>query len=265
MNVPNAIPHPPEIIPTVFLHGFSGEANGLRAFADLYSGPKAICINLPGFGGTSTSTLDKSDDIYTYCVDVWREIRRVIPSGPINLVGHSHGAMVSYVLATQHPKDIKRLDLFCPVARPQFIPRSLIGLVQLLNSTGIPADQIVRIGAHPFLVGLVTRYMFHPDWSVEDRQRIIDMRTREAKFYSPIMFDLMRQTIHFADTMKDSYCTVPTRICHVSDENVASPTDYLWYESHANVKKIKEITGGHLCVVANPRRVVELFGHEEEA
>src|SRR4051812_5611889 len=137
MSITKAMPHSPDIIPTVFLHGFSGEANGLRAFADLYSGPNAICINLPGFGGTSTPPLDKSDDIDAYCTDVWREIRRIVPDGPINLVGHSHGAMVSYVLATQHPHDIKRLDLFCPVARPQFIPRSLIGLVRLLNSTGI--------------------------------------------------------------------------------------------------------------------------------
>lgn len=263
MSITKNTSNPPDAVPTVFLHGFSGEANGLRPFADLYSGPGAICINLPGFGGTATPLLDKSDDIYSYCKDVWQEIRQAVPRGPINLVGHSHGAMVGYVLAIEHPDEINRLDLFCPVARPQFIPRSLIGLVRLLNSTGIPADRIVRLGAHPFLVGLVTRYMFHPDWSVEDRQRIIDMRTREAKFYSPIMFDLMRQTIHFAETMRDSYCTVPTRICHVSDENVASPTDFLWYESHATVTKIKEISGGHLCVVANPKRVVELFGREE--
>jgi pimeloyl-ACP methyl ester carboxylesterase len=264
MKSTNTTLHSPEIVPTVFLHGFSGEANGLRAFADLYSGPDALCINLPGFGGSTAPSFGKSDDIYTYCDDIWREIRRVVPEGPINLVGHSHGAMVSYVLAVQHPDVIQRLDLFCPVARPQFIPRSLIGLVRLLNSTGVSPDQIIRVGAHPFLVRLVTRYMFHPDWSAEDRQRIIEMRTREAKFYSPIMFDLMQQTVRFAETMKESRCRVPTRICHTSDDNVASPTDYAWYQDHADVVKIKEITGGHLCVVANPSRVVSLFGHEED-
>lgn len=264
MKSTNTTLHSPEIVTTVFLHGFSGEANGLRVFANLYSSPEAICINLPGFGGTDAPSIDNRDDIYTYCAAVWREIRQAVPEGSINLVGHSHGAMVSYVLAIQHPKEIKRLDLFCPVARPHFIPRSLIGLVRLLNSTGVSHDHIIRVGAHPFLVGLVTRYMFHPDWSAEDRQRIIDMRTREAKFYSPIMFDLMRQTVHFVDTMKDAYCTVPTRICHTSDDNVASPTDHAWYQTHADVIKIKEITGGHLCVVANPARVVSLFGHEDE-
>lgn len=263
MKSTNITQHPSDRVPTVFLHGFSGEANGLREFADLYSGPEAICINLPGFGGTAAPTLEDNENIYMYCKAVWQEIRRNVPEGPINLVGHSHGAMLSYVLAIQHPDEIKRLDLFCPVARPQFIPRSLIGLVRLLNATGVSPDRIVRVSAHPFLVGLVTRYTFHPDWSVEDRQRIIDMRTREAKFYSAIMFDLMQQTIRFAETMKDSYCDVPTRICYVSDENVASANDYKWYVDHANVKKLKQITGGHLCVVANPARVVTLFGVED--
>ena len=263
MNVTKAMPHQSEIIPTVFLHGFSGEGNGLRAFADLYSGPEAICINMPGFGGSMPPEDDNNQDIRVYCDAVWAEIRKSVPSGKVNLVGHSHGTMIGYVLAVQHPSEIARLDLFCPVARPSFIPRSSVEFIRFLQTIGLSPERIIRIASRPSLVELVTRYTFHPDWSDEDRHRITQMRLREAQFYSPIMFDLMRQTLQFKNVMDSSYCPVPTNICYTSDDNVAGPTDYEWYEDHVAVQKIKEITGGHLCVVANPERVIELFGREE--
>lgn len=247
-------------IPTVFLHGFSGDGNGLRAFAELYEGKGAICINMPGFGGTKGPSPGKSHDIRMYCAGVWQEIRRVVPAGSVNLVGHSHGAMIGYVLAVQHPAEVARLDLFCPVARPRLIPRLSIKFIELLQMIGLSPERIIRMAAHPALVGLVTRYSFHPDWSAEDRDRITRMRVREARFYSPIMFDLMRQTLQFQEDMADSYCATPTNLCSVSDDNVASATDYEWYANHAAVKKMKMISGGHLCVVANPERVVKLFG-----
>lgn len=250
-------------VPTVFLHGFSGEGAGLRAFADVYSGKDAICINMPGFGGT-TAPVGKSDDIRQYCKHVWEEIRKVVPSGPINLVGHSHGAMVGYVLAVQHPKEVARLDLFCPVARPRFVPRTFIGILRALQAVHVSPAFIIRLVAKPSLVSLVTWYTAHPDWSEDDRHRITKMRRREARYYSPVMFDLMNQTMHFTKIMNDTRCDVPTRICHVSDENVAGDSDYKWYENHSKVTKIKELTGGHLCVVAHPQKVVETFGREDE-
>lgn len=263
MNIPDTKPLSAGTVPTVFLHGFSGEGAGLRAFADVYSGKDAICINMPGFGGTAPP-VGKSDDIREYCRYVWEEIRRVVPHGPVNLVGHSHGAMIGYVLALQHSDEIARLDLFCPVARPRFVPRLSIGILRLLQAAGISPALIIRLAARPLLVSLVTRYTFHPDWSEEDRRRITQMRRREAKYYSPVMFDLMNQTIHFTKLMNDTHCSVPTRICYVSDENVASDDDHEWYETHATVTKIKGITGGHLCVVAHPEQVVAAFGREEE-
>jgi len=263
MSTTKDMPHSKGAITTVFLHGFSGDGNGVRAFADFYSGPDAICINMPGFGGTQAPDDDNNQDIHVYCNAVWREIRKAVPTGLVNLVGHSHGTMIGYVLAVQHSDEVARLDLFCPVARPSFIPRSSVEFIRFLQTIGLSPERIIRIASRPSLVELVTRYTFHPDWSDEDRHRITQMRLREAQFYSPIMFDLMRQTLQFKKVMDSSYCPVPTNICYTSDDNVAGPTDHEWYEDHTAVKKVKEISGGHLCVVANPKRVVKLFGREE--
>lgn len=254
-----------DLVPTVFLHGFSGDSDGLRPFADAYASSAPICVDLPGFGGTPASPGSESYAIKKYCEDVWREIRKQVPAGKINLVGHSHGAMVGYVLAVLHPDDVVRLDLFCPVARPRLLPRLGIGFLHALRRLGVPPLVIIKFVAHPLLVSLVTRYSFQPGWSREIRQQITRMRRREARNYSPIMFDLMEQTVRFADEMDNSQCSVPTRLCYVTDENVASDDDFDWYRRRTNTVKIRGITGGHLCVVADPTRVVKLFGTEEVA
>ena len=243
-------------LPVIFLHGFSGDGDGLRHFATAYAGDGAICINLPGFGGTPAPEVETHGDIQSYCEDIWREIRRYVPHGPVHLVGHSHGAMIGFALASLY-QDVVRLDLFCPVARPRFAPRVVIHFLHLLRQMGIPARVIIRMVAHPFLVSLVTRYSFRPEWSKRVRQQISRMREREARYYSPVMFDLMDQTLRFMTDMKNVTITTPTYLCYVTDENVASGGDFSWYQKHANVRKTVALTGGHLCVVADPERVAD--------
>ena len=247
----------PADMPIVFLHGFSGDGDGLRPFALEYAGQNAICIDLPGFGGTPAPDGEAHGDIQSYCKDTWKEIRRHVPSGPVHLVGHSHGAMIGFVLASLY-SDIVRLDLFCPVARPRLAPRMAIGFLHLLRRIGVPAQVIIHVVAHPFLVSLVTRYSFRPEWSKRVRQQISRMRKREAQHYSPIMFDLMDQTLRFMDEMKKVNVTTPTFLCYVTDENVASNDDFAWYQKHANIQKTLSLTGGHLCVVADPHRIASL-------
>jgi len=240
-------------LPIVFLHGFSGDGDGLRQFATAYAGSKAVLIDLPGFGRTPAPQV-KTQDIHAYCEAVWREIRRHVPDGSMRLVGHSHGAMIGFVLASLHT-DVVRLDLFCPVARPRLAPRMVISILHFLRRIGVPVHIIIRMVAHPFLVALVTRYSFRPEWSKRVRDQISRMREREARNYSPVMFDLMDQTLRFMEDMKDTTITTPTFLCHVTDENIASNEDYRWYQEHANIRKTLALTGGHLCVVADPKQV----------
>lgn len=258
------IKQPPHAVPstTVFLHGFSGDGDGLKQFAKTYADDDAVCIDLPGFGGTPAPKTETHGDIRSYCDDTWKEIRRHVPSGPVRLVGHSHGAMIGFVLASLHPDAVTRLDLFCPVARPRFAPRLAIGFLHLLRQLGVPAPVIIHLVAHPFLVSLVTRYSLRPEWSQRVRAQITRMRQREARHYSPVMFDLMDQTLSFMDEMKDVQVDVPTFLCHVTDENVSSDTDFVWYQAHTAVQKTVALTGGHLCVVADPKRVVSAV-HKE--
>lgn len=244
-------------LPTVYLHGFSGEGSSLAIFAQNYSGDNSLTINLPGFGGTSVPEA-ANDNIYTYCLYVWREIRRVVPEGKIRLVGHSHGTMVGFVLAVQHPDDIESLDLFCPVARPKLIPRILSMMINICRHI-LPTSAVITVLKWQWFVDIVTAYSLRSDWSPEIRQRITAMRRKEAAYYTPVTFDLMAQARQFKKIMKDVHIETPTRICYVSDDNVSGARDHEWYQQHANVEKIVCLTGGHLCVVAEPERIAQVF------
>lgn len=243
-------------IPTVYLHGFSGKGSALKAFSAVYS-DHSVMIDLPGFGGTTVPD-GANDNIETYCEYVWQEIRRIVPEGNLRLVGHSHGTMVGFVLAVQHPDVIESLDLFCPVARPRFIPRMssvVIDVCRHILSTRL----VLGVLKWRPLVDIVTAYSLRRDWSAQTRKKIIDMRREEATYYAPIAFDLMIHTRKFKTMMKDAQCTVPTRICYVSDDNVSGARDHEWYKQHTKVEKIVELTGGHLCVVAEPERIAREF------
>lgn len=241
----------------MYLHGFSGEGSALGAFAWAYSGENSRTINLPGFGGTAIPE-GANDDIYTYCDFVWREVRRAVPDGPLRLVGHSHGTMIGFVLAVQHPGDIESLDLLCPVARPRFIPR-ISSIVIEISRHILPTRAVIAVLKWRPLVDIVTAYSLRREWPAETRQRITDMRRQEASYYAPIAFDLMAQTRQFKAIMKNVRCDVPTRICYVSDDNVSGSHDHEWYQQHAAVEKVVGLTGGHLCVVAEPERIAREF------
>jgi len=244
-------------IPTVYLHGFSGEGSALKAFASAYSGENSYTINLPGFAGTA-APVGANDDIYTYCEYVWQEVRRVVPEGPLRLVGHSHGTMVGFVLAVQHPDEIESLDLFCPIARPRYIPRMLSAAINIgrhILSTRV----VIAILRFRPIVDIVTNYSLRREWPESTRQRIIAMRRKESSYYTPIMFDLMAQARYFEKIMRNVQCVVPTRICYVSDDNVSGAHDHEWYERHTNDIKVTELVGGHLCVVAEPERIAREF------
>ena len=247
--------------PTIFLHGFSGEGSSLMPFAEAYSGENFICLNMPGFGGSPVPGGD-NHDIRTYSEAVWQEIRRQVPKGQVRLVGHSHGTMVGFVLALTHPDDVQRLDLFCPIASPRPVPNLSIRTINFFRRL-LTSHFVIRLLTWQLLVDMVTRYSLRREWTPETRRRIIEMRRRESKYYSPVIFDLMAQTQRFTKQFAGVHATVPTRICYTTDDNVSGKKDHEWYAAHANTEIVTPITGGPLCVVADPVRVVELFGKED--
>lgn len=245
-------------VPTIFLHGFSGDEHGLRPFADKYVGPEAICINLPGFGGSADPSTQAQKNFMEYAEETWRRIRDIVPAGSVQLVGHSHGTMVGFAIACAHPDEVTRLDLLCPVAKPRFLPRLLGSILSGLAYLGV-VKPLIRIMAWRPMVDMVTRYSYQPSWDSDTKRAITQMRRGEAAYYSPSMFKIMHKAVNFAKIMKTATCTVPTAICYVSDDNVSGGRDHEWYQKHSRESVAYRTIGGHLCVVAEPGRIASEF------
>lgn len=244
--------------PTIFLHGFSGDQHGLRPFALQYVGDDAICINLPGFGGSEAPSQLAQDDFSQYVEETWQRIRAIVPLGKVRLVGHSHGTMVGFAIACAHTEDVIQLDLLCPVARPRLLPRALGTALSGLSRLGLDRP-LLRIMAWRPLVDAITRYSYQANWDEGMKKTITDMRRGEAKYYNPTMFKVMQKAVTFTKIMASAKCSVPTMICYVADDNVSGGRDHIWYTQHANVVCMLETLGGHLCVVAEPDRIAREF------
>ncbi len=245
--------------PVIFLHGYSGEASSLKEFARYHSGEDAICITLPGFGGSVSPSRAAIEDFDLYCDTVWRQIREIVPEGKVALVGHSYGAMVTFNVACRHKSGVASVDLYCPVASPRFIPRSAMGLVRMASVLKFPMTLIIRLFSWSAVVDAATRFMLRKDWPADVRQRIISMRRGEVRFYSVVMFQIMGQSSRFRSTMRNARCAVPMRICATGDDTVAGKRDSEWYVAHADTSSVVETYGGHLCVVAEPERLAHIF------
>lgn len=245
--------------PVVFLHGYSGEAESLHDFARYHSGNDAICINLPGFGGTPLPPQATIDDFERYCGLVWQQIRSVVPEGKVTLVGHSYGAMITFALACRYTDEIRGIDLYCPVSSPRLAPRLIIGTVRVARRLHLPLTPLIIVFKQPIIVDMVTRFMLRRDWSNEVKQRVITMRRHEASYYSVGMFEIMGQALEFRSTMKYSHCLVPARICYATDDTVAGRRDARWYEQHHETSRVLKTYGGHLGVVAEPERLAQIF------
>jgi pimeloyl-ACP methyl ester carboxylesterase len=241
--------------PVVFLHGFSGDQDGLRRFAEIYAGDDAVLVNLPGFGGSEVPAIEVQRDFALYVEATWQAIRRQVPEGAIDLVGHSHGAMMAFAIACAHPDEINKIELVCPVAMPRLLPRVLAATLIGLARIGL-ATPLVRFIAWQPMVDLVTRYSLQRGWSPEVRDRIIATRRHESLYYSPVMFEVMQNAVYFMKNMKRVYCDVPAEICYMSDDNIAGRRDHEWYQEHCRSVVLYQTTGGHLCVMTEPDRIV---------
>lgn len=242
---------------TIYLHGYSGDSQGLSGFAEQMDYQPYQLWDLPGFRAMPILPDELKSDILAYVEFIWRDIAAAHPSGQLRLVGHSHGAMVAYALASLHPERIGELVLVCPVARPRWPTQALTkGLAGL--SHALPEWLFMAFLRSPLLVDGIGRYMSSSYWSRQGRRRVRAIRRREARGYSRQMVDMFAQALSFADRMNDSSVDVPTVMCYASDDNVAGKLDLNWYfERCHQVRHCSVIQGGHLAVLAEPAEVAE--------
>lgn len=238
---------------TIYIHGFSGDKDGLAVFARAMQQEKYHLYSLPGFGGIPVSSSAR-DNFDVYLSVIYDELVALYPGEPFHLVGHSYGGMIAYALAATYPKQIRRLTLVSPVRSPNIMSR-ITSHTTAIAARYLPQPLVVRLLSNPLLVDSISRYMSRHE-SHEGRQKVKRMRRDETKYYNRDMLQLSRHVGQFRKKFACSYIDIPTMLVVAKYDNFASPDDSRWYISHCRSRvKVIENDGGHLRVVTDPEQI----------
>jgi pimeloyl-ACP methyl ester carboxylesterase len=247
----------------VYIYGYTGNEESLDDFAKAFSGQNNyFVVNLPGFSDGAELSDEQQRDAGKYAELVWSQIKLRSHSAKIRIIGHSHGAMITYCLAVAHPDEIESVVLICPVSEPRLMVRTA-SYALLLASKLIGTKTALKCISMPIFVDIVTNRLHTKSWSKEAFIKIRDIRRREAKGYNQAVIDCVKQVAPFKHVMGQSQSKVKAIILSTDDDKVAGGFDHDWFG--ARLLKCSQIRtyGGHQCLVAEPYRIADVIRKNE--
>jgi len=141
----------------ILVHGWSSSSYAMSPLSALLSQRfHCISVDLPGFGQSprfqERTTIDKYADLLADFIDEQS-------SGPVVMVGHSMGGMISVTLAQRHPVLVERMVLICPTITGILSTQVnlMISPITIMERFGL-GQLIVSAGESIFL-GLTDRLM----------------------------------------------------------------------------------------------------------
>jgi pimeloyl-ACP methyl ester carboxylesterase/CRP-like cAMP-binding protein len=141
----------------ILIHGWSSSWYAMSPILSLLSQRfNCIAIDLPGYG---QSPLMKERVTIPAYADLVARLIEEVSNGPVVMIGHSMGGMISMTLAARHPVLVERMVLICPTVSGN--------LSTMINLTISPITVMERFGLgslvvstfESLLVGLTDRLM----------------------------------------------------------------------------------------------------------
>jgi len=133
----------------LLIHGWSSSWYAMSPLLGLLSQRfRAIAVDLPGYG--ASPPLPERVTIPAYA-DVLANFIERVTDGPVVLVGHSMGGMISLTLALRYPVLVERMVLIGPTISGR--------LSQYINAVLSPITLLERFGLGSLIVSTVERLM----------------------------------------------------------------------------------------------------------
>ena len=102
----------PDLQKAILIHGWSSSSYAMSPLTALLSQRfSSVAVDLPGYG--RSPPMDSRASIPVYA-EMLVELIEQISEGPVVLVGHSMGGMISLTIALNHPEVVERMVLICP-------------------------------------------------------------------------------------------------------------------------------------------------------
>lgn len=147
----------------LLIHGWSGTHHPLLPLLPLLSKRFwCVAVDLPGYG--ASPPLPGRSTMAAYA-DLLAGLVQQIADGPVVLVGHSMGGMISLTMALRHPVLVERMVLLNPTISGRFsaLPHALISPLLLLERIA-PITQATAL-LHPLVVAGIERLLQPHAWN----------------------------------------------------------------------------------------------------
>lgn len=132
----------------LLIHGWSSSSYALSSLMPLLSRRFACkAVDLPGYGESPPPNARATIEGYA---DLLADLIGAVSSGPVVLVGHSMGGMISLTLALRHPMLVERMVLLCPTISghlSNFI-NMFISPITVLERFGLAGRVVAAIEPH---------------------------------------------------------------------------------------------------------------------
>jgi pimeloyl-ACP methyl ester carboxylesterase len=100
---------PPEGRNVIFVHGLAASPECWDGVAHHVSGARSHFLHMRGFAGLPASGFREPGNFLKPVADALAGYIRTLRAGPVAVVGHSMGGLVSLILARDHPDVVERL------------------------------------------------------------------------------------------------------------------------------------------------------------
>src|SRR3990170_7296122 len=140
----------------LLIHGWSSSWYAMSPLLPLLSQRfNCIAVDLPGYG--ESPTLPQRASIPAYA-DLIAKLIEEVSDGPVVLIGHSMGGMISMALALRYPVLVERMVLICPTISGRLSTRINLAYspVRLLEKIGLEKLVVWFMGT-PVIENLVVR------------------------------------------------------------------------------------------------------------
>jgi len=140
----------------ILIHGWSSSWYAMSPLLPLLSQRfNCIAIDLPGYG--ESPPMKQRATIPAYA-DLIAQLIGEVSEGPVVMVGHSMGGMISMTLAQRHPVLVERMVLICPTISGRLSTTIDIAYspVRTLEQTGL-GNLVVALMGTPVIENLVVR------------------------------------------------------------------------------------------------------------
>lgn len=240
--------------PVIFaLHGFRGTHHGLEDIVKALPEFTFIIPDLPGFN-ESTPMTRRKHDIAGYSAFALTFINKVVPKNSI-LLGHSFGSIIAANIAKKNLKNIQKLILINPIAKPQSKINKALGYAYYQLGTALPEGVSKAYFSNKPSVFAISVYLAKTKNKGLRKQIHSNHLTHFSSYINKhVMKESFKASVSSSALDSAQEITLPTLLIAGAKDGIAKLKDQKILEK--NIKQVKleiEPNTGHLIHYEAPK------------